>query len=88
MKSLLKTHKNELEALAIVVLSGLIYLILLKVNPYYDIDRHYYQKNKIQYYALKLSYVVIILSLVLNTKFVILAMFRAALHSLATNLKR
>ncbi len=84
----IKDYINEAEAVIIVIVSGLSYLYLTTVNPYYDVDRHYYQNHRVLYYILKLAYVIIILSLVLNTKFVAMALVRNLFKFMASRLMR
>lgn len=65
-----------IESLILIMISGCTLLFVHKFNPNYDVDRHYFQKNKAVYYVMKLCYILMTLSLAINVKYLITIIFK------------
>jgi hypothetical protein len=53
-------------------------------NDYSRIERYYFKEDKKKYYALKVAYLIIVMAIVINTRFIIYR-YAAVLHE---NLKK
>lgn len=65
-----------IESLILIMVSGCTLLFVHKFNPNYDVDRHYYKKNKVIYYVMKLCYILMTLSLAINVKYLVSIIFK------------
>lgn len=71
-----ETRIQFMQTFLFIALSGAAYLYIVTKNPYYEVDRHYYKTNRKLYWLLKACYLVIIVTLVFNVKYLIRLIFK------------
>lgn len=83
-----KVPHDFIESIIYILISGSALLYIRYKNRYFDADRYYYRKHKDLYYLMKICYMVIIITLALNARYLIYLIFQKSMIYAVDSLKR
>lgn len=82
------TGDTPAQKAVIMLLTGGILFMIMRLNPNYDPDRHYYKHNKLAYHVMKLCYLVVVFAFVINIKFLLLDGLQAVFVTILSHAKK